>query len=73
MRRFLLPTAIALLALSACAPAAPRPPSQSGGSRSMCGGIAAIQCASGYRCVDDPNDSCDPDNGGADCGGICVR
>jgi hypothetical protein len=22
--------------------------------------------------VDDPNDSCDPNNGGADCGGICT-
>jgi hypothetical protein len=23
--------------------------------------------------VDDPSDDCDPNNGGADCGGICVE
>jgi len=38
----------------------------------FCGGIAGIQCPKGETCVDDPNDSCDPNNGGADCGGICV-
>lgn len=38
----------------------------------MCGGIAALPCDAGQECVDDPTDSCDPDNGGADCGGICV-
>ena len=38
----------------------------------FCGGIAGITCPDGYECVDDPNDDCDPDNGGADCGGICV-
>lgn len=37
----------------------------------MCGGIAAIQCPEGQTCVDDPNDDCDPEHGGADCGGIC--
>jgi hypothetical protein len=37
-----------------------------------CGGFAARQCADGMGCVDDPADSCDPNNGGADCGGICV-
>jgi hypothetical protein len=36
-----------------------------------CGGIGALQCPEGMTCVDDPNDSCDPGNGGADCGGIC--
>jgi hypothetical protein len=36
-----------------------------------CGGIAGIQCPGGGHCVDDPSDSCDPKNGGADCGGIC--
>jgi len=35
------------------------------------GGIAGIQCPGGGRCVDDPSDSCDPNKGGADCGGIC--
>jgi hypothetical protein len=36
-----------------------------------CGGIANIACPGVGRCVDDPNDSCDPNAGGADCGGIC--
>lgn len=39
----------------------------------LCGGIAAIPCEEGFVCVDDPNDDCDPENGGADCGGICVE
>ena len=37
-----------------------------------CGGIAGTPCPSGYTCVDDPFDSCDPLSGGADCGGVCV-
>ena len=37
-----------------------------------CGGFAGLQCPGGAECVDDPTDSCDPMNGGADCGGICV-
>lgn len=48
--------------------AAKKPP---GGQ--FCGGIAAIQCPEGLVCVDDPTDSCDPQQGGADCGGICVH
>ncbi|KAF2258368.1 hypothetical protein CC78DRAFT_478934, partial [Lojkania enalia] len=39
----------------------------------MCGGIAAFECEEpGQQCVDDPRDSCDPKNGGWDCGGLCV-
>lgn len=38
----------------------------------MCGGIAGIQCENGQICVDDPSDSCNPNNGGADCSGMCV-
>ena len=38
----------------------------------LCGGIAGFQCPTGLRCLDDPADNCDPNNGGADCGGICV-
>jgi hypothetical protein len=38
----------------------------------FCGGIAGIPCPDGSQCVDDPSDSCDPDAGGADCGGMCV-
>lgn len=37
-----------------------------------CGGIANLPCPAGKTCIDDPDDSCDPQNGGADCGGICV-
>lgn len=36
-----------------------------------CGGIAGIPCPAGQVCVDNPNDSCDPSTGGADCGGLC--
>ncbi|AEO62198.1 6e8ca68b-0046-4407-ad3b-d2b103c2a774 [Thermothielavioides terrestris] len=38
----------------------------------FCGGIAGIACKDGKKCVDDPRDDCDPENGGSDCGGICV-
>jgi hypothetical protein len=39
----------------------------------LCGGIAGLQCSgSADRCIDDPDDDCDPARGGADCGGICV-
>jgi eight-cysteine-cluster-containing protein len=37
-----------------------------------CGGIAGFVCATGEFCADDPFDACDPDAGGADCGGVCV-
>ncbi|EQL28835.1 hypothetical protein RJZ56_005210 [Blastomyces dermatitidis] len=38
----------------------------------FCGGFAGIQCPRGKKCYDDPRDTCDPNYGGADCGGICV-
>jgi len=39
----------------------------------FCGGIAGIKCPDPNQiCVDNPNDDCDPQHGGADCGGICV-
>jgi hypothetical protein len=41
-------------------------------ARRLCGGIAGIACPSGFVCVDDPRDDCDPERGGADCGGVCV-
>jgi hypothetical protein len=40
----------------------------------FCGGIAGIACPRRNQiCVDDPCDDCDPANGGADCGGLCVN
>ena len=46
-----------------CAPATPVGP--------FCGGIAAIECPGSGSCVDAPGDGCDPEQGGADCGGVC--
>ncbi|ROW12147.1 hypothetical protein VMCG_00062 [Cytospora schulzeri] len=41
---------------------------------SVCGGFAGFQCTDqDDDCVDDPRDFCDPDNGSADCIGICVQ
>ncbi|MFN8593002.1 MAG: hypothetical protein U0031_16220 [Thermomicrobiales bacterium] len=37
-----------------------------------CGGLIGAPCPDGYVCVEDPNDGCDPNQGGADCPGICV-
>ena len=37
-----------------------------------CGGFLGLPCDEGFVCVDFPGDDCDPQNGGADCGGICV-
>lgn len=49
---------------STCQPKAPAP--------KTCGGFAGLPCGPNEQCVDDPNDSCDPTKGGADCSGICV-
>ncbi len=39
----------------------------------QCGGFAGIACEEpNTLCVDDPTDGCDPQHGGADCGGLCV-
>jgi hypothetical protein len=38
----------------------------------FCGGIAGFPCPGEGTCVDDPSDDCDPQQGGADCGGLCV-
>lgn len=37
-----------------------------------CGGLKGLQCPKGWFCVDDPEDKCDPANGGRDCIGVCV-
>jgi hypothetical protein len=49
-----------------CTPLEPTP-----ATGPFCGGIAAIECPGSGACVDAPGDGCDPDNGGADCGGVC--
>jgi hypothetical protein len=41
------------------------------GDAPFCGGIAGIACPGAGMCVDDPGDDCDPEHGGADCGGLC--
>ena len=38
----------------------------------LCGGFAGLPCPEGLHCFDDPEDDCDPANGGADCGGVCL-
>lgn len=38
----------------------------------FCGGIAGIPCEGAASCIDDPRDECDPEAGGADCGGVCA-
>lgn len=38
----------------------------------QCGGFTGKACPEGLFCYDVPDDGCDPENGGADCGGICV-
>jgi hypothetical protein len=39
-----------------------------------CGGFLALACPSGdFDCVDNPLDDCDPQNGGADCAGVCIE
>ena len=51
---------ISVSAVGACAP-----PAQ------FCGGFGNLQCPGMGSCGDDPTDSCDPNHGGADCGGVC--
>jgi hypothetical protein len=38
----------------------------------ICGGFAGLRCPEGKQCYDFPNDPCDPNRGGFDCGGICI-
>lgn len=37
----------------------------------LCGGVTGAACPGVGQCVDDSSDDCDPENGGADCGGVC--
>ncbi|UQA64057.1 hypothetical protein [Polyangium aurulentum] len=75
-----------ILALSACASSgdeypesgdrmAPEPAveTMAAAEGQFCGGFAGFPCPEGFNCEDDPRDACDPANGGADCGGVCVR
>lgn len=69
--------AMGVVACSAAVPDEPDPgesiEQNEGEAKLFCGGIAAFPCPTGYVCVDDPTDNCDPKNGGADCGGYCRR
>jgi len=71
--------AMTTLVVGACSVSTPAEESEQVGEAEQavqgqfCGGIAGIACADGHACVDDPTDSCDPDNGGADCGGVCKK
>lgn len=38
-----------------------------------CGGIRGLSCDGTDICADDPADECDPNNGGADCMGVCRK
>lgn len=49
--------------VAACVPNATTP---------RCGGFAGTACPGKGSCHDDPSDTCDPNNGGADCGGLCA-
>ena len=42
-------------------------------SAPFCGGPEGLVCPDGLVCADNTLDSCDPQDGGVDCGGICVR
>ena len=46
---------------------APPPPAVA----TTCGGVEAAMCPADQRCVDVPDDGCDPDKGGSDCAGFC--
>jgi hypothetical protein len=46
-------------------------PGTTSASGRFCGGIAAMPCPGAGVCVDAPDDGCDPNHGGADCGGVC--
>lgn len=73
MKRLILSSAAVLsLLFSGCA-ADVAPSSDELVRPRFCGGIAGFPCPEGFVCIDDPRDDCDPENGGADCGGICVR
>jgi len=41
-------------------------------TKRTCGGYYAKRCPYGFLCVDDPEDTCDPKNRGADCPGVCI-
>jgi hypothetical protein len=36
-----------------------------------CGGITGASCPGAGTCIDDTRDDCDPEDGGADCPGVC--
>lgn len=77
MRQVVVPAVVALF-LAACG--SPGPSAGMPGSNhappppavaTTCGGGEAAVCPADQRCVDVPDDGCDPEKGGADCAGFC--
>ncbi len=50
---------------------APCPPQPECVASPQCGGFAGFTCPGEGECFDMPDDGCDPEMGGADCGGYC--
>lgn len=61
-----------LLSLTACPTATPSGDVDAGFSRELrCGGKRGLDCPGEGVCLDEPNDDCDPQTLGNDCGGWC--
>jgi hypothetical protein len=85
MRSSVIAWSLALVGLSACAVGGKLESDEGtersdmsqeldkGARRKHCGGFGNFPCPSGFVCIDDPSDTCDPDDGGADCPGICAQ
>jgi hypothetical protein len=57
----------------ACVAGACRPVLSECPAMRTCGGFTGQPCPVGQQCIDDPRDNCDPNAGGSDCSGICVK
>ena len=45
---------------------------EAGPNQPTCGGFLGAVCPVGMQCIDYPGDGCNPNQGGADCLGMCV-
>lgn len=71
--RVFWPLVVGAFVSQGCGAKASSPLGEAEGVGQFCGGIAGLVCPGELYCVDDPRDDCDPAQGGADCGGVCVR